>query len=118
MPDDSQNKRPEATLSEFFESKPVNEFFKITDADVQPARTRFSSPGMVTGWSRQFEPPAIRLWCSSEECDGFRTFEVDGDKDLYVSQEHPARDGFVEFVCRNCRRFTKKYAISYRYESG
>jgi RNase P subunit RPR2 len=31
------------------------------------------------------------------------------------ADEKEVRDTFVVFVCRNCRRSVKKYAISYRY---
>jgi polyhydroxyalkanoate synthesis regulator phasin len=61
--------------------------------------------------------PAIRLWCDSDQCDGFRNFDpIDSEDDLAVlDNEKGFRDTFVLFVCRNCRQSTKKYAISYAY---
>jgi hypothetical protein len=118
MAADSPNKPPETTLSEFFESKPLNTIFKIAGVTFR-ALSPGPSPGMImsTSMPRRTEMPAIRLWCDNDECDGFRNFDPDNrSEELLVYEKEPeVRDTFLLFVCRNCRRSAKKYAISYRY---
>jgi hypothetical protein len=119
MAEETETKLPEATLPEFFESKPLNQVFRITGVTFRPLKpiSPSSAGGMLTMPPKGSiaEIPAIRLWCHSDQCDGFRNFDpIDSDDELRVyDDEEEARDEFVVFVCRNCRRSTKKYAISY-----
>src|ERR1700751_4143212 len=118
MSEDPQPRLPEATLSEFFESKPLNEGFMITGVTFRPVpRGPASGPALGLARVERTKIPAIRLWCDSDQCDGFRNFDpIDSDDDLAVlDNEKGFRDTFVLFVCRNCRQSTKKYAISYAY---
>jgi hypothetical protein len=94
MPGDPQTDRPEATLTEFFEVKPLSVVFKIVGVNLP------EPPGAV-------RVPLISLWCQG--CDGLRTFEADDI--LRYSEETRGLDKFIGFVCRNCRLFVKKYAI-------
>ncbi len=107
---EEESKLPEATLAEFFESKPANVAFRITELTL-----RGTSSGTA-----QFSIPAIRLWCDSDDCDGIRTFDpVQDDRILHISEsDKDSRDRFVTFFCRNCRRSTKKYAFCYLYNEG
>ena len=114
---EAKAKIPEATLAEFFESKPDNVIFRITDVTLRAASTGPSSAALLTPKAEQFNIPAIRLWCDSDECDGIRIFDPDhDDTPLYISEsDDEARNRFVRFLCRNCRRSRKRYAVSYRY---
>jgi hypothetical protein len=49
-----------------------------------------------------FTVPPIRLWCSSEECDGVRTFGPDSDGEItYICvAEEQIRNRFVSFSWR------------------
>jgi hypothetical protein len=107
----------EATVTEFFESKPDNVFFKITDMTLRGASTVGSS-GLITPKTERFAVPAIRLWCSSDECDGVRTFDPDhNDSTLHLSEtDDEARNRFINFLCRNCRRSRKIFAVRYKYD--
>jgi hypothetical protein len=117
MSEDPPAKLPEATVSEFFESKSVNVEFRITGLEFQPGSGGAASPLTISaGTTAQLKLPAIRLWCDFGEFDGFRTFQPI-DASLYVPADD-SRDKFVEFICRNCRRSRKKYAVSYRYNTG
>ena len=120
MSEDPQAKRPEATLSEFFESKPAHVAFRIIGVTLRSISTGPSSATPMMPNMSKVKLPAIRLWCDSEGCDGFRNFDpVDDNDELRIDKdEDKARDWFFEFVCRNCRRSEKKYAVSYRYNTG
>ncbi len=92
--------------------------FRIRDVTLRVASTGPSSVALLTPKAEQFNIPAIRLWCDSDECDGIRTFDPDhDDTTLYISEsDEEARNRFVGFLCRNCRRSRKIYAFSYRYD--
>jgi len=75
--DEAKAKIPEATLVEFFESKPDNVIFRIRDLTLRVASTGPSSVSLSTPKAEQFNIPAIRLWCDSDECDGIRIFDPD-----------------------------------------
>jgi hypothetical protein len=118
MSADAPAKPLETTLSEFFESKPLNKVFRITGVTFRPIAIGPSSGGLsMPPRASTTKIPAIRLWCDSDQCDGFCNFDpIDSDDELRVyADEKEVRDTFVVFVCRNCRRSVKKYAISYQY---
>jgi hypothetical protein len=113
MSGDPAPKLPEATLSEFFESKPLNEVFRITGATFRPVPIGHPTGGIpMPSRPSATKIPPIRLWCDADQCDGFRNFDSDDELRAYADDND--RDTFVVFVCRNCRRSAKKYAISYR----
>jgi hypothetical protein len=118
---EAEAKLPEATFADFFESKPANVAFRITDATLRDASTRGSRGSLIVETkTAQFSIPTIRLWCSSDDCDGIRIFDPHHKNEtLYVSEsDDDSRDWFITFTCRNCHRSTKKYAFSYRYNQG
>jgi hypothetical protein len=119
MADDPQVKPQETTLSEFFESKPLNEVFRISGVTFRPIASGPSSAAIPMSMSRasRTKIPSICLWCDSDQCDGFRNFDpIDNDEELRAyDDDKEFRDTFVVFVCRNCLRSRKKYAISYQY---
>jgi hypothetical protein len=61
--------------------------------------------------------PQLQLHCTSEECQGIRFFSATGDAWLNVDKYN---DDFLTYVCRNCRKETKSYALGsiYDQESG
>jgi hypothetical protein len=58
----------------------------------------------------QWEPGAIRLYCASEQCDGYRSF--DAAKDNYYVKKGGEFSQFVTYACRNCQKSFKRYAVS------
>jgi len=114
----SQTDEPtECTFAEFFESKPANVIFRITDATPRIVNRAPSGVPMIVPKTEAFRVPPIHLWCSWTECDGIRIFDPDGDDDiLHLSEtDEKPRDRFLSFSCRNCRRRRKQYAILYSY---
>jgi hypothetical protein len=65
--EDSTNKFPEATLSEFFEVKPANVIFSITEKLNQAELTRTDSCSVKL--------PSIRLWCNTAECQNICVYQ-------------------------------------------
>ena len=111
---------PECTFAEFFESKPANLIFRITDVTPRAARTGPSSVPMMVPPYATFKAPPIRLWCNSDQCDGIRTFDPGhNDETLRVSESDAKLNArFVSFSCRNCRHAWRYYAILYGYSSN
>ena len=58
---EAKAKIPEATLAEFFESKPDNVIFRIRDVTLRVASTGPSSVALLTPKAERFNIPAIRL---------------------------------------------------------
>jgi hypothetical protein len=114
----SQTDEPtECTFAEFFESKPANVIFRITDATPRIVNRAPSGVPMIVPKTEAFRVPPIHLWCSWTECDGIRIFDPDSDDNiLHLSEtDEKPRDRFLSFSCRNCRRRRKQYAILYTY---
>jgi hypothetical protein len=110
---------PECTFAEFFESKPANLTFRITDVTPRTARTGPSSVPMMVRPSATFKVPPIRLWCNSDQCDGIRIFDPGhSDETLRISESDAKLNArFVSFSCRNCRHAWRHYAVLYGYSS-
>src|SRR6202008_4561820 len=96
----------------------LNVEFLITGLTFRPVGTGPSSAPMVMSWSARVIVPPIRLWCDSEDCDGFRSFDPSDDsEELHVYEGKPL-DRFFEFVCRNCRRSTKTLRFGFSNHSS
>jgi hypothetical protein len=63
-------------------------------------------PGPSYAW--YFNLPLIELHCATESCNGIRFFE---SSDIYHLERGKAAQHFVTYVCRNCKRQFKTYAL-------
>jgi hypothetical protein len=102
--EDSTNKFPEATLSEFFEVKPANVIFSITEKLNQAELTRTDSCSVKL--------PSIRLWCNTAECQNICVYQPNKAS---IKVRHYIQKNVVEFACCSCHESKKKYAFSYQY---
>lgn len=59
--------------------------------------------------SWDWEPADLYLYCTSEQCDGYRFFEATSE--LSLNKKH-VDQLFLSYTCRNCRRKAKQYAVS------
>lgn len=64
------------------------------------------SVGGSVNWAMQIT--AIQLHCNHAECQGIRFFESSEAKYLRPNE---TREFFITFVCRNCKRSKKTYAL-------
>jgi len=84
-------------FAEFLESIPPNVEKQILDLCVHAP----------LGWG--IAEPDLQLYCSSPSCEGTRFFRcVSGTN--YFSGDKPLL-GFLTYVCRNCEKTTKRYAV-------
>lgn len=56
--------------------------------------------------------PEIELHCAT--CNGIRFFAYLGTA-AYIGKREPS-SSFLNYLCRNCRRATKAFAVSYRFD--
>jgi hypothetical protein len=67
-----------------------------------------SSPGRVY---REVQLPALILHCSSESCNGSRTFRRTGELPTLPADAGTQKDLFLTYICSNCRSSVKTYSI-------
>jgi hypothetical protein len=102
------------TLKEFLENVPPRKVVNIRDI---PSQSSDSSATSV-----QVKLPELSLYCSSEECKGIRffshrnniTYYPDDDLYLYFARNN---DSFLIYVCKNCEKEAKTYAILFSYNA-
>ena len=87
---------PAKSLAEFFESSPPNVRIEISDL--------FSTGNPVS-----IREPDIQLHCSSDLCNGTRSFR-NKSSTSYVSDGWNFK--FIQYVCRNCESVGKTYALA------
>lgn len=63
-------------------------------------------PGGSYSW--YLDLPLIELHCATESCKGIRFFE---SSDVYHLERGKVAQHFVTYVCRNCKRQSKIYAL-------
>lgn len=64
----------------------------------------------------KWEPVPISLYCTSEQCDGIRTFDPKGTS--FIREDDKVFTQFLKYECRNCRECLKQYAVSVARISG
>ena len=91
----------EINIKNFLESTPPGKEVAIEDFAVQKDR------------SLKTNIPPIQLHCTSEECQGTRFFVA--NKTPWLSPDN-YNDEYLVYVCRNCRKEYKTYAIGSIYD--
>jgi len=85
---------------EFFQNIPPGQSKVVTGMNIQ-------DKGLHNPY--KWEAKALLLYCGTEECSGFRKFEL-------TSAEWIARKGtqhsFLQYLCRNCNKTIKQYAVA------
>ena len=93
-------------FAEFLESSPPDVQESISDLAVQyPNRADLF----------QANTADIQLHCPSEPCGGIRVFRRSGDSPFITSKWS---FNYITYVCRNCGKTFKTYAVALRREAG
>jgi hypothetical protein len=89
------------SLQEFFETIPPTQGRVVTDlcTGVQTS----------TGWRYHLETPPLLLHCAEEACNGLRIFRAPEDQNTRIPGNL-----FIKYLCSNCLKGTKLYAIHAR----
>lgn len=104
-----QNSPPEISLAllseyiteeEFFQNVPPGQAKKITGLKLVDSGSGYST--------FKWEPKDLYLYCTSEECSGFRKFSTVGK--IEISKADLVYS-YAYFRCRNCNRSGKRYAF-------
>jgi hypothetical protein len=96
-------------LIEFFETTPPG-----NSVPVKNILQRYQ--GFHRPESLQLLIPELRLFCTSETCNGVRVFSCeDSAPNLYPNKLNLE---FIQYSCRNCRNSMKVFAISIHVEEG
>ena len=102
----TESPRQAVAFAEFLESSPPDVEETIGDLVVQhPGR-----PGLF-----RINRPHIQLHCPSDPCGGIRIFESSADA-AWVAEEWSSI--YISYVCRNCRRTLKTYALAVRRDAN
>ena len=116
---DNQPGAPEAggVLQAEAEIVPMSAFLE----DVPPGETRQVRPVVYrsnsgTGPTSTLYMPELHLHCSNERCNGLRVFRKEGRSSHLV--EDDTTEVFVKFMCSNCRRNSKTYALAVHWKAG
>src|SRR5258708_60087 len=96
--------KPEMTFAEFLESCPPE-----TNKWVS-----FAAKHDGTSIHAVLVPPPIRIYCNHEHCNGVRTFESADHN--YLSSDWELE--FLTYLCRNCRRTMKNFALVVRKDGN
>ncbi|MCP3388893.1 hypothetical protein NLM27_08915 [Bradyrhizobium sp. CCGB12] len=95
---------PNITLAEFFESVPPNTRTTIADLYLIGHRSNPSSGPVYT-----FDLPGILIHCTDDICNGPRIHRAVSDGSVTITGGISHR--FLEFLCSNCRRQRKMFAV-------
>lgn len=95
--------QPLIGLAEFLESSPPGSHAAVRDI------VRWST---VPGRGPAFAVPDIQLHCPWDQCRGVRTFRPRDDPGLSITADWRYR--FVFYVCRNCEKSRRIYALAVR----
>lgn len=97
---------PEAiSLRQFFETVPPEKSALVANP--------LSGPHVGLGHNLMLTE--IELHCpTTPSCDGFRLFQPDQQAPAFTGHRY---DRFVKFICRNCKKTVKVYAICFTCES-
>lgn len=90
------------TENEFLEAIPPGQ-----ERFVQLSRLQDKNPSAL---HLEWESIPLELYCTSEQCDGIRTFDSKGKN--FIRKDDTEFTQFVTYQCRNCRECTKQYAVS------
>lgn len=96
------------SLKEFFESTPPGARVMISGIPYPQKRP----PAIIGAPQRRREPsllPNIQLHCDEDPCGGVRNFATQTELELAESE---AKLLFINYICKNCHRSIKTYAIS------
>jgi hypothetical protein len=104
---DAKSKDIPKRFSEFLESDPPHSLGTVAD---------LFGEGEIRGslWFYPLQQPDVHLHC--EICDGPRYFQNVGEK-IWIASEN-IRDAFLSYVCRNCRKTAKTFAVRVKRTSG
>jgi len=91
-------------FAEFLESQPPNSPRSLSDVRIAKQNGYW-----------YLKTPDLQLHCSSEACGGTRFFAFQGSAINFADQ---ARDVFLDYVCRNCNKSWKTFALSLRSTDG
>jgi hypothetical protein len=86
----------QVTFKEFLESIPPGAEVQVNEI-VKPVNR-----------SLRIDSPQLNLYCTTEECQGVRFFNVIGEAWLSTEENN---DIFLKFICRNCRKKIKTYSL-------
>jgi hypothetical protein len=98
-------------MAEFLETVPPDAAKHVSDLGRAQALR-----GLRPDESYSLNQPELQLHCSSELCGGTRIFTAPGSE-KYLPQDEPSFH-FLQYVCRNCRRSTKTFALYARGQAG
>lgn len=93
----------EKSLKEFLESVPPGKEVLIDDFAARKSNSTYIAT------------PQLHLHCTSEECQGIRFFEATDDDWLSYDKYN---DKYATYVCRNCRKSIKTFALGAVYDEG
>src|SRR5712692_6939278 len=95
--------RPKKKFTEFLESTPPNVEEEILELCEHRGYWQVISPD-------------LQLYCSTEACQGMRFFQCESSE--AYTEPNKWRNGFMKYVCRNCRRTVKTYALMVRQQNN
>jgi hypothetical protein len=105
--DDTEKGRLESTeissvsFEKFLETVPPGEARRVADVRFSTAVNQFA----------YLRIPQLNLHC--EECDGIRTFQC--SQSLEVAPGVGATDMFMEYICSNCGKYQKNFALRFSF---
>ena len=105
MTSEAVNEAPEVipqSFAEFLESSPPNQAIHISDIVSLKYTSGIQSYYLAT--------PEIQIHCSYETCNGVRFHRCTGGNRTPV-KEDATTDCFVTYLCSNCQRHTKVFAL-------
>lgn len=97
------------TLEEFLEQVPPNQPKEVT-CSITLELPNLNLPTTPISRTNYLTFPDIQLHCNSIYCSGMRFFRcIDGKISVQLGGKF---DEFLNYVCRNCREVTKKFALN------
>jgi hypothetical protein len=92
------------SLEKFLETVPPGEAKRVADVRFLSAVNQLAC----------LRIPQLNLYC--EECDGIRTFQC--SQSLEVAPGAGVTDMFMEYICSNCGKYQKSFALRFSFPAG
>lgn len=98
--------QPSITFADFLENCYPSRQERITDL--------WSDKNARSGIRGRINTPALRLFCNTELCNGFRNFRCTENAELLY--EHKEKETFfVTYICSDCRRMNKSFSLNLNF---
>jgi hypothetical protein len=92
------------SFDKFLEAVPPGEATRVADVRLLSAANQLA----------YLRIPQLNLHC--EECDGIRTFQC--SQSLEVAPGAGVTDMFLEYICSNCGKYQKSFALRFSFPAG